>query len=169
VFPKDVVDETHPDNSQSNTLRSRSVLTCRILDEEDLFPTRGKIPASPRVPVSPRVEQQRERPPPSTDDEIAKLKDQLAKAESQIQQLKLEKLVGKGPEEGHELHAKPLGPNMMPGPPPDSVSNTEMCVDAKNAKIARDEKMYYRLGLYKIDRLCSNETANLLKVHPPTP
>ena len=24
--------------------------------------------------------------------------------------------------------------------------------------------MYYRLGLYKIDRLCSNETANLLKV-----
>jgi len=28
--------------------------------------------------------------------------------------------------------------------------------------------MYYRLGLYKIDRLCSNETANLLKV-PPHP
>jgi len=26
--------------------------------------------------------------------------------------------------------------------------------------------MYYRLGLYKIDRLCSNETANLLKVNP---
>jgi len=29
--------------------------------------------------------------------------------------------------------------------------------------------MYYRLGLYKIDRLCSNETANLLKVSPPCP
>ena len=38
-------------------------------------------------------------------------------------------------------------------------------IDAKNTKIARDEKMYYRLGLYKIDRLCSNETANLLKVN----
>jgi hypothetical protein len=28
--------------------------------------------------------------------------------------------------------------------------------------------MYYRLGLYKIDKLCSNETANLLKVTPPS-
>jgi hypothetical protein len=37
-------------------------------------------------------------------------------------------------------------------------------VDAKKTRLAREEKMYYRLGLYKIDRLCSNETANLLKV-----
>jgi hypothetical protein len=94
-----------------------SVDVPRILDEEDLFPARSKPLASPRaVPPSPRVEQ-REKEPVSPADELAKLKDQLAKAESQIQQLKLEKLVGKGPGEGHELHAKPLGPNMMPGPP----------------------------------------------------
>ena len=40
----------------------------------------------------------------------------------------------------------------------------KLILDAKNTKLARDEKMYYRLGLYKIDRLCSNESANLLKV-----
>ena len=48
-------------------------------------------------------------------DEIAKLKDALAKAEAQIAQLKLEKAMGKGPGEAHELHARPLLPNMMPG------------------------------------------------------
>ena len=87
-----------------------------ILDEEDLLSTREK-PAlgSPRVPPSPRVEHRENDPLPSNE-EMAKLKEQLAKAESQIQQLKLEKLIGKGPGEGHELHAKPLGPSMMPGP-----------------------------------------------------
>jgi hypothetical protein len=87
-------------------------------------------------------------------DELTRLREELAKAEAQVAQLKLEKAIGKGPTETHEFHAKPLGPNMMP--------------DAK-AKIAREEKMYYRLGLYKIDRLCSNETANLLKVWPQLP
>jgi hypothetical protein len=87
-------------------------------------------------------------------DELTRLREELAKAEAQVAQLKLEKAIGKGPTETHEFHAKPLGPNMMP--------------DAK-AKIAREEKMYYRLGLYKIDRLCSNETANLLKVPHPNP
>jgi hypothetical protein len=128
VFPKDVVDEIPLDNNHGNPPPHRSspprrnVDVPRILDEEDLFPTRSKPPASPRaVPPSPRVEQ-RERDPLSAADELAKLKDQLAKAESQIQQLKLEKLVGKGPGEGHELHAKPLGPNMMPGPSPPSTT-----------------------------------------------
>ena len=54
---------------------------------------------------------------PGVDDDVARLREALAKAESQISQLKLEKATGKGPGEGHELHAHPLGPNMMPGPP----------------------------------------------------
>lgn len=119
MFLRDVVDEKHPANNLGNTQPpgvARQLFTIRILDEEDLFPTRGKpLPMSPRAPASPRVEQRDTNPIPA-DDEVAKLKDQLAKAESQIQQLKLEKLVGKGPGEGHELHAKPLGPTMMPGP-----------------------------------------------------
>jgi hypothetical protein len=48
-------------------------------------------------------------------DEMTKLKEALAKAETQIAQLKIEKTVGKGPGEAHELHARPLGPQMMPG------------------------------------------------------
>jgi hypothetical protein len=100
------------------------------------------------------------------DPEIVRLREALAKAESHIAQLKVEKAAGKGPEGGHEMHARPLGPNMMPGTPLGNQSNR---IDAKNTKLARDEKMYYRLGLYKIDRLCSNETANLLKVHPRLP
>jgi len=63
--------------------------------------------------------------------------------------VKLQNAMGKGPNDGHELHARSLGPSMMP--------------DAKTPNLAREEKIYYRLGLYKIDRLCSNETANLLK------
>jgi hypothetical protein len=116
-FPKTKSTRQPPTTIKVLLLLPVSVDVPRILDEEDLFPTRSKLPASPRaVPPSPRVEQ-REKEPLSPADELAKLKDQLAKAESQIQQLKLEKLVGKGPGEGHELHAKPLSPNMMPGPP----------------------------------------------------
>jgi hypothetical protein len=50
------------------------------------------------------------------DDEVVKLKTALAKAEAQISQLKVQQAMGKGPTDGHELHARPLGPNMMPGP-----------------------------------------------------
>jgi hypothetical protein len=50
-------------------------------------------------------------------DEMAKLREALAKAEAQISQLKLEKAIGKGPGDGHEFHSRPLAPNMMPGIP----------------------------------------------------
>lgn len=122
------------------------------------FTTKLSSPKHP--PPSPKPDHRdRQRDPPEThrdeDTEVSRLRDALAKAQHQIAQLKVEKAAGKGPEDGHEMHARPLGPSMMP--------------DAKNAKLAREEKIYYRLGLYKIDRLCSNETANLLKVpHPLT-
>lgn len=82
---------------------------CRLVDEEEILPpkTTKSGPAGPLSPVQPEK--------PGEDDEIARLKDALAKAESQISQFKLERAVGKGPGEGHELHARPLGPNMMPG------------------------------------------------------
>jgi len=149
-----------PDNHGTNSLRGE--INYRIVEEEeDLLPTRfsTKI-ASPKLPTSPKVdplprerERERERELGVRDrdsTEVDRLREALAKAQSQIAQLKVEKAAGKGPEDGHEMHARPLGPSMMP--------------DAKNAKLAREEKIYYRLGLYKIDRLCSNETANLLKV-----
>ena len=77
----------------------------RILDEEDILPVEPKtrVPA----PSSPR--------PPPKDDDLTRLREELAKAEAQIAQLKLEKAIGKGPNESHEFHAKPLAPNMMPG------------------------------------------------------
>ena len=53
----------------------------------------------------------------TTDDEVVKLREALAKAEAQIAQLRVEKAAGRGPGEGHELHARPLGPSMMPGFP----------------------------------------------------
>jgi hypothetical protein len=135
VFRKDGVGENLNGSLGARNPLFGGVLTIRILDEEDILPVSPKVPA-----------------PAKEVDELTRLREDLAKAEAQVAQLKLEKAIGKGPTETHEFHAKPLSPNMMP--------------DAK-AKIAREEKMYYRLGLYKIDRLCSNETANLLKVNPP--
>lgn len=65
-------------------------------------------PLTPPTILSPRV---------SKEDEIAKLKDQLLKAQEEISQLKTERTVGKGPGEGHESHSRALLPNMMPGKP----------------------------------------------------
>ena len=75
----------------------------RVVDEEEVLPVKltGKSGADK----------------PEVDDDVARLREALARAESQISQLKLEKAAGKGPGESHELHARPLGPNMMPGPP----------------------------------------------------
>ena len=79
-----------------------SVANFRVVDEEEVLPVKltGKSGAEK----------------PEVDDDVARLKEALAKAESQLTQLKLEKAAGKGPGESHELHARPLGPNMMPGP-----------------------------------------------------
>jgi hypothetical protein len=79
------------------------------VDDEEILPPRVTKP-SPTGPMSP-VQPAK----PGDDEEIARLKDALANAESQISQLKLERTIGRGPGEGHELHARPLGPNMMPG------------------------------------------------------
>jgi hypothetical protein len=89
------------------------IVNCRVLDEEEeIIPSRFATKTGPPVPLSPV------QPPKSgveKDPEIARLKEALAKAEGQIAQLKVEKAAGKGPEGGHEMHARPLGPNMMPG------------------------------------------------------
>jgi len=82
----------------------------RILDEQDLLPVEPKT--SVPAPSSPRI-------PPPKGDEMTRLREELAKAEAQNAQLKLERAIGKGPDESHEFHAKPLGPNMMPGYPGD--------------------------------------------------
>jgi len=74
-----------------------------LVDEEEILPT--KFTPAKTVVVEDKIE----------DDDIAKLKDALAKAEAQIAQLKVERTIGKGPGEGHEFHARPLGPNVMPG------------------------------------------------------
>ena len=80
-------------------------LKFRILDEESVV-----------APVKSTGKSAAEEKADSDVDEIARLKDALARAESEIGQLKLETTMGKGPGDGHELHARPLGPNMMPGP-----------------------------------------------------
>lgn len=145
--------DRHPDSQGTPFPASTwQVFNYRILDEEEeiLPPVTRFVPklSSPKPHASPKQDL-RERQTDKDDNEVERLREALAKAQSQIAQLKVEKAAGKGPEDGHEMHARPLGPSMMP--------------DAKNAKLAREEKIYYRLGLYKIDRLCSNETANLLK------
>ncbi|BFZ60005.1 hypothetical protein YB2330_001027 [Saitoella coloradoensis] len=55
--------------------------------------------------------------------------------------------VGCGP--AHDHHTRPLTPAAMP--------------DATEPGLSREDKIYYRLQLYKLDRLCSNETGNILK------
>jgi len=88
----------------------------RILDEDELPQRMEKMPTSPIV-LPPH------QPSPAkalnaeidSDDEVARLKDALARAEGQIAQLKTEKAAGRGPGEGHEMHSRPLGPAMMPG------------------------------------------------------
>ncbi|ODQ54073.1 hypothetical protein SAICODRAFT_34262 [Saitoella complicata NRRL Y-17804] len=35
--------------------------------------------------------------------------------------------------------------------------------DANEPGLTREDRIYYRLQLYKVDRLCSNETGNILK------
>jgi hypothetical protein len=73
----------------------------RVVDEEEVLP----------VKFTPKSVADKS----GVNDDVARLREALAKAESQISQLKLEKAAGKGPGESHELHAHPLGPNMMPG------------------------------------------------------
>lgn len=74
----------------------------RVFDEEEVLPVKF---TTSKIVDEEKIEE----------DDIAKLKDALAKAEAQIAQLKLERTIGKGPGDGHELHARPLGPNIMPG------------------------------------------------------
>ena len=76
----------------------------RVVDEEEVLPV--------------KLTEKSGTDKPGADDDVARLREALAKAESQIAQLKLEKAAGKGPGESHALHARALGPNMMPGPPP---------------------------------------------------
>lgn len=93
--------------SRRDTPKSRVVAE----DTEDILPAMNqKVP-----PMSPARQEKQEKQ--AEEDEIVRLKEALSKAESQITQLKMEKAVGKGPGEGHEFHAKPLTPNMMPGIP----------------------------------------------------
>ncbi|EMR10284.1 hypothetical protein PNEG_01547 [Pneumocystis murina B123] len=86
---------------------------------------------------------------PRTDNEtlsnekIYDLKMQLEKAEQEIERLR--SII---PNVSHEHHTRPITPQNMP--------------DA-HKPISKAEKIYYSLQLYKIDKLCSNETSNLLK------
>ncbi|QSL64895.1 hypothetical protein MERGE_002199 [Pneumocystis wakefieldiae] len=61
---------------------------------------------------------------------------------------KIERLKSIAPNVLHEHHTRPITPQNMP--------------DA-HKPISKAEKIYYSLQLYKIDKLCSNETSNLLK------
>ncbi|KAG5439461.1 hypothetical protein PCANB_002035 [Pneumocystis canis] len=65
------------------------------------------------------------------------------KAEQEIARLKSNAL-----NISHEHHTKPITPQDMP--------------DAHKS-LSKTEKIYYRLQLHKIDKLCSNEASNLLK------
>lgn len=76
--------------------------------------------------------------------QIYNLKIQLEKAKQEIERLK-----SNIPDASHEHHTKPITPQDMP--------------DAHKS-LSKAEKIYYRLQLHKIDKLCSNETSNLLKV-----
>jgi hypothetical protein len=53
--------------------------------------------------------------PKGGDDEVARLKAALARAEGEIKEMKVLNGMGKGPGDGHDLHARSLGPSMMPG------------------------------------------------------
>ncbi|KTW29733.1 hypothetical protein T552_00940 [Pneumocystis carinii B80] len=117
------------------------------------------IPAniqSPRQKISPVLDKQKETPenfpitqPSYLDNEalsnekIYNLKMQLEKAEQEIERLR--SII---PDVSHEHHTRPITPQNMP--------------DA-HKPISKAEKIYYSLQLYKIDKLCSNETSNLLK------
>ncbi|KAG5513725.1 hypothetical protein PMAC_000763 [Pneumocystis sp. 'macacae'] len=79
----------------------------------------------------------------SSHEEIYNLKVQLEKAEQEIERLK--SII---PNVSHEHHTKPITSQDMP--------------DAHKS-LSKAEKIYYRLQLHKIDKLCSNETSNLLK------
>ncbi|CCJ28440.1 unnamed protein product, partial [Pneumocystis jirovecii] len=79
----------------------------------------------------------------SSHEEIYNLKIQLEKAKQEIERLK-----SNIPDASHEHHTKPITPQDMP--------------DAHKS-LSKAEKIYYRLQLHKIDKLCSNETSNLLK------
>ena len=79
-----------------------------MVDEEEdvVLPSRFK-PTLPPSPLQP--------PQAKEEDEVTRLKSALQKAEQQIAQLKTQAAMGRGPGEAHELHARPLLPNMMPG------------------------------------------------------
>jgi hypothetical protein len=114
--------ETPISVSQRRSRRETPGYTSRFQDE-DILPKSPRTvipPPSPPMILSPVRLQQTSLPPvhPPTskdNDEITRLREQLLKAQQEISQLKTEKVIGRGPSDGHEAHSRPLLPNMMPG------------------------------------------------------
>lgn len=143
------IQKNRPDGLSQNKIPSRNEFVTKHLESPIMMNTNMKSRNNKTEPLgnaSRQVNTSTKTDDPASEEELRRKVDELKASLSRAQdELRAHSIQGCH----HGDHAKALTPQMMP--------------DAERIDIETEDKMYYRLQLYEVDFLCSNEIANILK------